>query len=289
MKMGMYTREIRRNTVEELFDEIKRLEFNTVQLDFQSVPEIGEELPLAVDSGVLRHLKAVLDARGITVAALNGTFNMCAHDPETRADNITRFETLAKSCAPLDCDLITLCTGSRNPGYPMRWRYHPDNNTPEAWEDVLWSGHAIGRIAKKYGIRLGIEIESTLVVGTPEKAIRFFAELGEDAEPFGVIYDASNLYVDGLQTLESMHELMDRTFKLVGDRVLLAHGKDLLYGEGLRQNGCGLGMIDYDYYLQGLKRIGYTEIMIIHGIKNEADFPYCSNFMKKKLQLNGLW
>lgn len=288
MKLGMYTREIKRATMEALFDEVSRLGFHTVQLDFQSIPEIGEELPRSVDPQLIARMRGAMDAREISVAVLNATFNMCTHDEEKFEDNIARLEVLADCCEVLGCKLLTLCTGSRNLEYAKRWRYHPDTNTPEAWDNTIRSARAAAEIARRYGVKLGIEIESTIVVSTAEKAVRFSEELGEDAQCFGVIFDASNLYPDGLQTIESMRERMDRTLQMMGDRIVLAHGKDLLYGEGVRQNGCGLGMIDYDHYLDGLKHIGYDGAMIIHGVKDEKDYPYCSNFMRQKLMLHGL-
>ena len=72
-----------------------------------------------------------------------------------------------------------------------------------------------------------------------------------------------------------------------GDTVLEI--KDLRYGEGTQFTGCGMGMLDFDYYLEALKRIGYTDTMIIHGVKKEDDFPYCTNFIQQKMQLAGLW
>lgn len=288
MKLGMYTREIKRESMDALFHEINRLGFETVQLDLFSIPEISEELPLGINPEVLSALIQTIRNYGISVAAVNGTFNMCVRSDNELEDALARFEVLAQTSKALGCGLITLCTGSRNEGYPLRWRYHPENHLPEAWEAVLLSGRRVARVAQEYGIRLGIEIESTLVVNTPEKALRFFDELGSAAEAFGVIFDPANIYENGLLTIEYMHSYLDHTLDLMADRIILAHGKDLCYGDGLVQNGCGIGMIDYDYYLEGLKRIGYTDTMIIHGIKREADFPYCCNFMRQKLCLHGL-
>ena len=42
---------------------------------------------------------------------------------------------LASRAAELGTDLLTLCTGTRNPD--NMWADHPQNTSPEAWSDLL--------------------------------------------------------------------------------------------------------------------------------------------------------
>ncbi|MES2142960.1 MAG: TIM barrel protein, partial [Pseudomonadota bacterium] len=74
-------------------------------------------------------------ATGIAIAAVSGTYNMIHPDPGIRADGMRRLATLIDGAAALGTGMVTLCSGTRDP--QDQWRHHPDNNTPEAWRDLL--------------------------------------------------------------------------------------------------------------------------------------------------------
>jgi sugar phosphate isomerase/epimerase len=54
-------------------------------------------------------------------------------------------------------DVVTVCTGSRDP--ESMWRKHPDNDTPEAWADLLVQIERAVQLAEEYGVTLGVEPE----------------------------------------------------------------------------------------------------------------------------------
>ena len=58
---------------------------------------------------------------GVEIVAINGTYNMIHPDPAVRDEGVRRFETIAAACAPLHCNFVTLCTGTRDPDNMWRW------------------------------------------------------------------------------------------------------------------------------------------------------------------------
>jgi len=92
----------------------------------------------------------------------------------------------------VDCDLLTLCTGTRHPA--DMWAYHPENQSPEAWNDMVDALRQVCRIASGYGLRTAIEPETANVVCDARAAERVFEELGPDAGSLSIILDAANLY-----------------------------------------------------------------------------------------------
>ena len=77
---------------------------------------------------------------------------------------------IAATCASLGASLITLCTGTRDP--EDMWRCRPENDSPEAWRDLLMSLAAVIEIAEQFNLTLGIEPETANVISSARKAWR---------------------------------------------------------------------------------------------------------------------
>ncbi len=56
---------------------------------------------------------------------------------------------------------------------------------------------------------------------------------------------------------QRQHEILDEAFQLLGDRIGLAHAKDLSQDGEAGHEAAGTGLLDYDYYLQLLQQSGY--------------------------------
>ncbi|MDR3122148.1 MAG: sugar phosphate isomerase/epimerase [Clostridiales bacterium] len=273
MELGMYTKELRRPTVESLFESVRALGFAQVQFDFSSV--CGEELPREIPSALAERIARAAGANGVKIAAVNGTFNMIAPDPAERADGLKRLAVLAASCAALNCGLITLCSGSRSP--EGMWRWHPDNGAEAAWDDMRAVMDAAVAIAERYDVCLGLECEASNVVNSPEKGRRLLDEIGSPR--LKVIMDCANLFQRGEAHPENVRGIMKNAFDLLGRNIALAHGKDILEGPGLDFAPAGQGIVDFDYYRALLAEYGYSGGMILHGIKREEDFSDSVRFM----------
>ena len=103
------------------------------------------------------------------------------------------------------------------------WQFHPDNNTKQAWNDLVESMERALEIAVKYGVVMGIEPELSNVVNSAEKARRL---LDTFATPhLGIIMDGANLIAP--DRMGEMHATLDEAFTLLGKDIILAHAKDL--------------------------------------------------------------
>ena len=63
--------------------------------------------------------------------------------------------------------------------------------------------------------------------------------------------------------------------------------KDIKKGEGISFTSAGNGIVDFDYMLQLLCEAGYDGPMILHGIKDEEEFPKVFSFMKERITVAG--
>lgn len=268
MELGMYSIELQRPTVEALFAAIREYGFTGVQFDFLSVCD--EEMPAEIDSALTERIRNAAAENGVQIVSVNGTFNMIDPDPEKRADGLRRFAELAKHMHELDSNFVTLCTGSRNPNH--MWRPHPDNETEEAWDDLIVTMRAALEIAEKYDLILGLETEPSNVMNTAERCRRLM-DTFDNTPRLKVIMDIANLFRPGMAHVENMRPTMRHAFDLLGKDVGLAHGKDVLDGDLTQFTYAGNGIVDFAYFKELLAEIGYNGCLVLHGIKDEAYFP----------------
>jgi sugar phosphate isomerase/epimerase len=226
----------------------------------QSVAEISEEM----------------DTRQITIAALSGTYNMIDPDVEKRHVGLQMLRSVAEKCAALDTSVITLCTGSRDP--QSMWRAHPDNNTPEAWRDLVESMKQALAVAAEYDVVLALEPEVANVIDSAQKARRLLDEM--QSPYLKVCIDGANIFHKG--ELPKMREILDEAFALLGEDIALAHAKDLDTDGQAGHLAAGTGLLDYDQYLGLLKESGYDGAVVLHGL-SEEQVPFCTNFLREKI------
>lgn len=277
-KLGMFSPEIQRDTIERFFDAVHLYGFEEMQFDFLTVGP--EEIPDSIDATLVRRIRRAADAHGVTIRAVNGTFNMIHPDPAVVERGIAAFEGIARACAELGCGIITLCTGSRNT--QSMWRPHPDNGSEEAWRDLLATAKRLDVIAKKYDVLLGIETEASNVVNTPERALKLLEDMGSDQ--FGIILDPANLFHCGDALPERSEAILEHAFALLRERIILAHAKDIHAGNGIEFTSAGRGIVAFERFFALLDSIGYDGPIIAHGIHDEAEFPYSVQFLNSKMR-----
>jgi len=261
-------------TLEARLDAVKACGFDCVQvsLDCAGLSDLPEEIPPDVAGRIRREAAA----RGITIAAAQGTFNMSHPDPEHRKTGLRRLRVLAEACPQLGASKIHLCTGTRDRG--SLWRRHPDNDSPEAWRDMVACVREASDIARQARVVLAFEPEVNNVVDSAQKARRLLDEI---ASPFlKVTIDPANIFHAG--ELPRMSEMLDEAFALIGKDVVLAHAKDLDHDGDAGHLAAGKGKLDYDRYVSLLHRHRFQGPLLLHGL-SEAQVPGCVAFVREKL------
>jgi sugar phosphate isomerase/epimerase len=132
MQIGILTKVFSRPTLEATLDAVQASGLDCVQLNMESAGLAA--MPDEIDPGLADRIHREAAARRITIAAVQGTFNMCHPDAEFRRAGLRRLGVMAASCRRLGTSMIALCTGTRDPG--DMWRRHPENDSPEAWRDM---------------------------------------------------------------------------------------------------------------------------------------------------------
>ena len=249
---------------------IRHIQLNTSCMGLSDMPD-------GLDSAACEQARREIDARNIEVVSLSSTYNMIHPDPAARAQGMRRLGILASRAAELGTNLLTLCTGTRNP--TNMWQHHPQNNSPEAWSDLL---DAIGQaltFAEQHDVHLGIEPEVANVVNSPQKARKLLDTMRSDR--LTIVMDGANVFPKG--TIQRQRQILDEAFDLLGDRIALAHAKDLSRDGEAGHEAAGTGLLDYDHYLHLLHQSGYRGAVVLHSL-TPAQVPGCVRFLQQKLQ-----
>ena len=258
---------------EVLFRKMKERGFEAVQFAFSSIAETdftpnGQiEIPAVIPSAAIQAVRENAEKYGIPVEVINGTFNMAHPDRDIREEGIRRFEILCRAAKELGAKYISLCSGTRNADH--LWSPHPDNDTQEAWNDMLDTVSRCTKIAEEYGITLAVESEASNIISTPERARSLMDTVG--SPNLKMILDCANLFHAGEAHKENVCKTLEHAFALYGNDIVLAHGKDIREGDGIDFCGTGLGIVDFAYTAALLEQYDFTGNMFLHGIYDEND------------------
>ena len=281
LELGIFAKTFRRPSVDGLFETIAQHGFRCTQWNWACVPGLSS-LPHKVTLKTRRAVKRAAAASGVRIAAISATFNLL--DPIARERGLALLPAQAEAAIAMDCNLLTLCTGTRNQA--DMWTHHPDNDTEEAWREMLGSLHRACRIASRYGVHLAIEPETANVVSDAVRAERVLRELGSDS-PVRVILDAANLYKPPVDP-RAQPEVIDEALARLGKYMSLAHAKDISDPaphslgdralEHYTHTAAGSGILPYGHYVDALlhtpavlerAQAGQRLPFILHGLTEE--------------------
>jgi sugar phosphate isomerase/epimerase len=275
MELGIFAKTFIRPTLQETLDEVKASGINIIQ--FNMVCAGMESMPKKVDLKKAYEIKSETQKRDIQICAVSGTFNMAHPDPNVRKDGICRLRNLTEMCKTMGTSIITLCTGSRNE--LNKWEWHEENNTEEAWSDMISSIELALQIAEEYQVTLAIEPEAANVIYNAKRAKKLLKLM--NSPRLKIIMDAANLFHN--QDIAEMRDTMREAFELLGEDIILAHAKDLNVYKGISFLPAGQGILDYDFYLSLLKSYSYNGPLIMHGLE-EHQVKDSVTFLRSKLK-----
>lgn len=273
MKLGIFTPEIAAANPAQLFQKVQNYGFSQVQFDFLSC--CSEETPHEIPYALIAELQAQAAQNNIEFFVLNGTYNMAHPDKAVRDYGVECFFEICRAARALHCPVVSLCTGTRT--RESMWVPHPDNNSAEAWKDMCVSIEKAIEAAEKYDVLLGIETEASNVCNSPEKVLRLIREMQSDR--LKVIMDCANLFNVGTAYRSIARDIIRKGFDLLGEYVEVAHAKDIKESAGIDFTYTGNGIVDFCFFLEELKKIGYSRGVIIHGTKHEDEIPKAINHL----------
>jgi len=286
-QLGVFAKHISRETPEELFDALAGFGFNCTQFNAAclGIPTLPDQM----DAALWRRAARAAQRAGVRVVALSATFNLLDENKFRLTDNFRRLKVLAQGASIFGTDLLTLCSGTRN--QQDMWTYHPQNQSPAAWQEMVEGMRRALEIASEHDLNLGIEPEVANVVSSANDGVRLITEL--ESSRIRIVFDPANLYRPPANPRRDGHEIT-HALTLLGDRTAIAHCKDIAaspekgaghqHGEELYTHvAVGTGILDYRHYISELRRLAPTGVpLILHGL-TEEQIPRSLAFIRRWL------
>lgn len=275
MELGIFSKTFQEDNLEQVLQKMTGYGIHHTQFNLYSAK--AETMPLQITEKKIDEIRELCKKYEVKLDAISGTFNMIAPDLEEREDGIRRFHVLCRIAQELNIPIVSVCTGSRNP--ESKWKWHRDNDTMEAWVDLLRTTEQILKSADLYNCKIGIEIEASNIIHSAALARKYFDVF--QSERLKIIMDGANLFTQ--EQLKHQVSILKETFELVGKDIVLAHAKDLACEEKIAFTAAGEGILDYRCYLSLLKEYGYSGSLIMHGLE-EKQIPESIRFLEGNLR-----
>ena len=270
--LGLLSPEFPSSSLAENLDAMAATGAASVQFDLTSA--VGETFPTELSEASIEAIRQGFAERKLQLAALSGTYNMIDPDRQARARGAAGLERVIVLAPKLGTHVVTLCTGSRD--RQSMWQRHEDNDTPEAWADLLTQVEQAVVAAEHNGVVLGVEPEIGNTINSVDKARRLLDEI--QSAHLKIVMDGANIFQRG--QLPNMRQVLEEAFALLGSEIALAHAKDLERDGEAGHVAAGRGRLDYPYYLELMKKSGFDGAIILHAL-NPAEARDRLAFVRK--------
>jgi len=271
MKLGIFAKTFTSaGNLEALFNQIKEHGINHVH--FNMICSGLGELPLEIPDEVTNNVSSLASDKGLDIVGLSATFNMIHPDVEIRKEGLRSLEVLASSCNNLGTNFLSLCTGSKDEN--NKWKWHPDNDTTEAWQDLLHTMEKALEIAEKHRVILGVEPEAANVVRNAPIARKLLDELKNDH--IKIILDPANLF-ETAKNRQQIRDLITEALDLLHNDIVVVHTKDRTLNGQFK--AAGQGDVDFEFFVQQLRGINFSGPLVMHGLE-EYEVKTCVEYLK---------
>ena len=237
MRVGVFTPLLSQLPLEKVFEKLKTLNINTVELGTGNYPGDPHcKLSMLDKAGELKEFKKKLDDHGFTISALSCHGNPLHPNAEVaKAYRETSKKTIRlaeKLGIPVVVDFSGCPGDSDNAKYPnwVTCPWPPDFLDLLAWQwekKVIpyWTAH--GKFAADHGVKIAIEMHPGFVVYSPETMMKLRSICGPSV---GCNYDPSHMFWQGIDPIKAIREL--------GDSIFHVHAKDTqMYESNLPKAG----------------------------------------------------
>ena len=259
-KIGVFSKMFSGESTDSILTEVSERGFHHLHINWELLGH--SPLPGYISEEEVAALQKSLAARHMKVASISCTYNMIHPDTQQRTAGRKGVEAAARVAHLLEKPLLSLCTGTLNPR--DKWAYHPDNDSPKAWEAFCKELDILLRTAEKYDVQLGIEPEYANVIHNTEKTLRLLAAY--KGAPLKIIFDLANLVPTNKakEAAEVMRTDIPKLFPFTE----IAHIKDKTpVGTPTVP---GKGMLPLAEYLKCWQALDFQGAYLFHGFKKEA-------------------
>ena len=274
---------------------IRGLGFNTVQLDLHFTD-------LDLSAGQITDAKARLVAdtfrdNDLPICAISGYTNITHPDLEERGRRVGYLKEIIRNARKFGTPYVISESGTFNT--ESDWVHDDKNKTEEGYDTARTVLAELAQEAYDHGAVFLLETYVNNVIGSLEETERIFADIQHPG--LELLMDPTNYFET--HNIDQMDSVLNSVFDSVGDRVRIAHAKDVkrsgddksekhadigdenaLESHTFRGVGeielpaAGLGELNYELYLQRLSEKSPNVPLIIEHL-DESDVPRAKQFV----------
>lgn len=248
MNYGMRCHDIcPKGDMDAVLDTVKACGIHQIQLAFGKSFAGLDFSPGHYSPGLAHMIRRKLQEREIHVAVLGCYINPANPNEEKRKEAVAKFIEHLKYARILGADLVGTETGR----YSEDFQVVPETYTEECYQLFLKSMREIVAAAEKLGMIVGVEAVHDHTLYSPEMMRRFLDDV--PSSNVEVILDPVNLIA--AKDANNQGPVLERAFRLYGDRISMLHVKDFRMEKGEPQfEHVGEGLFDYRPLFRYIKK-----------------------------------
>lgn len=276
MQLGIFAKTFSGSNPGSVLSSVVNAGFHATHYNWacSGLPSMPDDIP----AGCAEDVTAAANRLSVKIVGLSATWNMAHPDPSVRRKGLARLDTMGAKVQVLGTRLITLCTGTRDAD--DQWRYHPDNQSAEAWRDMVSTMREAVTIAERHDLLLGIEPELANIVNNIAATERLISEISSPR--LKLVLDPANLFEQA--STSDVNALVENAITKLGSKLAMVHAKDRNpSGEFV---AAGKGIVDFDHFIRGLQNIGFDGPLVTHGLTAD-EAPSVGEFLRALLLKHG--
>ena len=214
--------------IKQLITTLQQYNIDFVQLALSKAIQDIDTSNGKLSPGLASYIGEQFDKAGIRIGVLGCYINPIHPDPAVRRVEIDRFKEYLRFARQFGAPMVATETGSLT-----TWiQQEPHRYIEKGWETLHATVQELAEEADKWGVSIGLEGVSSHTLSTPDLMRRILDEV--PTSTLGVVFDPCNLIGDDVHLQD---EIVDRSFELFGDRIILVHLKDIYYKDNRVSHG----------------------------------------------------
>ncbi|MBA2938277.1 sugar phosphate isomerase/epimerase [Paenibacillus sp. CGMCC 1.16610] len=198
--------------------------------------------------GLANHIGEQFQRAGIRIGVLGCYINPIHPDPQQRRHEINRFKEHLRYARDLGTSIVATETADLTTYLTQ----DPERYEAIGWELLKQTVEELAEEAERWGVHIGLEPVFTHTLSSTEKMVRILEEV--PSSNLGVVFDPVNLIPP--TAIQSQEAFLDEAFAAFGDRIVLAHLKDVIVQDGiLKSVRSGEGIFQTKSFLEKLHRV----------------------------------
>ncbi|MDF2648908.1 MAG: sugar phosphate isomerase/epimerase [Paenibacillus sp.] len=194
------------------------------------------------------HIGEQFHRAGIRIGVLGCYINPIHPDPQQRRHEINRFKEHLRFARDFGTSIVATETAD------LTTYLSQDSERYEAigWAILKQTVEELAEEAERWGVFIGLEPVFTHTLSSTEKMVRILDEI--PSSNLGVVFDPVNLMPP--TAVEAQEVFLDQAFAAFGDRIVLAHLKDVVIQNNKRQEvRSGKGIFQTKTFLEKMHRV----------------------------------